>query len=202
MKLQNNQAILPVKTQELVAFLYSTFETTPGQPIKLNRDHFAGRFITGVRSYSDTPLVQTVPCGWISVVVEFPEDEHSTADRHFCYFSREHIICIHDVVKASFDLFFHVYFYDTSDLNTFEWGQMGMTEVSKLFLVESFIVGMGLVDMDTAHETIKKREYRKELAEWNRKRQQFLKKDYRFRKRIHEKRRENLQNILKEQLKK
>lgn len=200
--LQNNQAILPVKTPELAAFLYNTFDTPPGEPIKLSRSHFAGQFITGVRSYSNTPKKQHIPDGWTSVVVEFPSDENSTADRKFCYFKNEFIHCIHDVIKSSFDLFFHVYFYDTSDLNNFEWEQMGMTEVSKLFLVESFIVGLGLVDIDSAPETIKKREYRKEVAEWNKKRQRFLKKDYRFRRRIYEKRRETLLNILNERFKK
>lgn len=201
-QIESNQAILPVKTPELAAFLYNTFDTPPGEPIKLSRAHFAGQFIIGVRKYSDTPVKQYIPEGWTSVVVQFPSDESSTADRHFCYFKNEYIMCIHDVIKSSFDLFFHVYFYDTSDLNNFEWEQMGMTEVSKLFLVESFIVGMGLVDIDSAHETIKKREYRKEVAEWNKKRQRFLKKDYRFRRRVHEKRRETLVNILNERFKK
>lgn len=200
--LKDNQATLPVKTHELAAFLYNTFETKPGDPIKLNRNHFAGRFLIGARNYSETPKKQQIPDGWTSVVVEFPADDNSTADRHFCYFKNENVMCAHDVIKAAFDLYFHVYFYDTSDLNNFEWEQMGMTKVSKLFLVESFIVGLGLVDIESADETIKKREYRKELAEWNKNRQRFLKKDYRFRKRIHEKRRENLLNILNEHLKK
>ena len=115
--LQGTQAILPVRKQELVAFLYDTLNSTPGEPLKLSRKSFSGRFITSLRKYSNVPISSPVPAGWIPLIVEFPKTDHSTSERHFNYFTLESTEQINDFIQASFDLFFHVYFFDHTGLN-------------------------------------------------------------------------------------
>src|SRR5690606_10902151 len=107
-----NRAILPVKKQELVAYLYDVMDTKPGQPLKLTRRNFVGRFITSLRKYSNVPIKTEIPDSYVSVVVEIPGSEVSDPDRKFNYFPSEHIEQINDYLQASFDLFFHVYFFD------------------------------------------------------------------------------------------
>lgn len=195
-KLQSTQAILPVKKQELVAFLYDTFNVIPGEPLKLTRKSFTGRFITSLRKYSDVPISSPVPGGWIPVIVEFPKTDHSTAERHFNYFTLESTEQINDFIQASFDLFFHVYFFDHTGLNKIDDEQSGDIELTKMNLVDSFVFGLNLVDIGSANETIKKREYRRELENLHKKRERFIKKERRFRKEIYEKRKQYIKNVL------
>jgi hypothetical protein len=194
--LESNQAILPVKKQELEAFLYDTFETEPGRPVKLSRSHFTGRFITSLRKYSDFPVKSQIPEGWIPIVVEFPQTTNSTSDRHFNYFTLECIEQINDFLQASFDLFFHVYFFDLSGLHKIKEDETQAGELTKMHLVDSFVAGLKLVDMGSANETIKKRQYRRELEILTKKRKRFLQKERRFRVEIYQKRKEYIKNIL------
>jgi hypothetical protein len=194
--LQSTQAILPVKKQELVAYLYDTFNSKPGEPLKLSRKTFTGRFITSLRKYSDIPISSPVPDGWIPIVVEFPKTDHSTAERHFNYFTLECTEQINDFIQASFDLFFHVYFFDLTGLHKIEDENSGDMELTKLNLVDSFVCGLNLIDIGSANETIKKREYRRELEILHKKRERFIKKERRFRKEIYEKRKKYIKNVL------
>lgn len=191
-----NQAILPVKKQELVAYLYDVMEIPPGQPLKLTRRNFVGRFITSLRKYSDVPVKSQVPDGWIPLLIELPQtDNYSTSERHFNYFSLEHAEQINDYMQASFDLFFHVYFFDLGSMRKIDCGNEEEIELTKLHLVDSFISGLNLIDLDGANEMVKKREYRRELENLNRKRISFLKKERRYRIEIYEKRKKYIQNI-------
>ena len=194
--LKSNQAILPVKKQELVAFLYDTFNAEPGKPIKLTRTHFTGRFITSLRKYSDLPIESPVPNGWIPVIVEFPQTVNSMAERHFNYFTLEYIEQINDHIQAAFDLFFHVYFFDLTGLRNIHDENNIDNELTKLHLVDSFVAGLKLVDIGSANETIKKREYRRELEILTKKRARFIKKEREFRKKVYEKRKQYIKNIL------
>lgn len=194
-KLQNNQAILPIKKQEFVAYLYDTFNVEPGHPVKLNRTQFTGRFITSLRKYSDKPIETYVPDGWIPVIVEFPKSKLSTSERHFNYFTQEITEQINDFVQAAFDLFFHVYFFDLGSLRKIDCTDDDET-VTKLHLVNSFIAGLRLVDVGSAADTIKKREYRREVEILQRKRARFVKKEREFRRKIYEKRKMYIKNIL------
>jgi hypothetical protein len=195
-QLQSNQAILPVKKQELVAFLYDTFNTIPGQPVKLARTHFTGRFITALRKYAKLPTEQHIPQGWIPVVVEFPETPNSTTDRHFIYFNLECVEQANDFLQASFDLFFHVYFFDLTGLRNIEDEITEETELTKMHLVDSFVSGLNLIDLGSSNEMIKKREYRRELEILTRKRARFIKKERRFRLEIYKKRKEYIKSVL------
>jgi hypothetical protein len=192
----NNQAILPVKKQELVAFIHDTYNTPPGEPIKLSRAHFTGRFITALRKYSNTPVKQKIPDGWFSVIVEFPNPSNSTTQRHFNYFPLEHIEQINDYMQAAFDLFFHVYFFDLSGLRNINADETEETELTKMHLVDSFVAGLNLVDLGSANEMIKKREYRKEVEILTKKRKSFIQKERRFRAEIYKKRKQYIKNIL------
>jgi hypothetical protein len=194
--LQGTQAILPVKKQELVAYLYDTFDSKPGEPLKLTRTIFTGRFITSLRKYSDVPISSPVPEGWIPVVVEFPKSDHFTAERHFNYFTLERTKQINDFIQASFDLFFYVYFFDLSSAGKIKGEEYEDIEFTKLNLVDSFVCGLNLIDIGSANETIKKREYRRELEILYKKRERFIKKEHRFRKKIYEKRKKYIKNIL------
>lgn len=196
LKPTGNQAILPVKKQELVAFLYDTFKATPGEVLKLNRTHFTGRFITSLRKYADVPEKAVLPCGWIPVVVEFPKSDNIDAEKHFNYFTLERAEQINDYLQASFDLFFHVYFFDLGNLTTIDCEHGQETAVTKMHLVDSFVAGLNLVDMGSANETIKKREYRREVEILTQKKAMFIKKERRFRTEIYEKRREYVRSIM------
>lgn len=191
-----NQAILPVKKQELVAYLYDAMETQPGQPLKLTRRNFVGRFITSLRKYSVLPIKTEIPEGWVSVLVEIPDSEVSNPDRKFNYFPAEHIEQINDYLQASFDLFFHVYFFDLGSMRKIDCGTDEEIELTKLHLVDSFISGLNLIDLEGANEMIKKREYRRELESLNRKRLSFLQKERRFRAEIYEKRKKYVQSVV------
>jgi hypothetical protein len=192
-----NQAILPMKKQEHVAFLYDMFETPAGQAVKLSRTTFAGRFITALRQYSKVPRKTEFPEGYpFSVVVEFPNNSLSHADERFNYFSYEYAEQINDFVQATFDLFFHVYFFDLSAMPKIGCDETSEEAVTKLHLVDSFIAGLNLIDMGSATETIKKREYRKEIELLSRKRKVLLQKERRFRFEIYKKRKEYIQSIL------
>jgi len=194
--LQSTQAILPLKKHELVAYLYDAFNIKPGETLKLTRKSFTGRFITSLRKYSDVPVVSPVPPGWIPVIIEFPKSDYSTAERHFNYFTLECIEQINDFIQASFDLFFHVYFFDLTDLDKLKDNESGEMELTKLNLVDSFVWGLNLIDIGSANETIKKREYRRELEILNKKRDRFIKKERRFRKEIYEKRKKYIKNVI------
>jgi hypothetical protein len=195
-KPNSNQAILPVKKQELIAFLYDTFGATPGEPVKLTRTHFTGRFITSLRKDSDVPDKSPLPDGWMPVVVEFPKSDNINSDRHFNYFPMEHAEQINDFLQASFDLFFHVYFFDLGNLRTIDCDDGEETAITKMHLVDSFVSGLNLIDMGSANETIKKREYRREVEILTQKRARFIKKERRFRLEIYNKRREYIKSIL------
>lgn len=193
---ETNRAILPVKKQEHVAFLYDMFETPPGQPLKISRTTFVGRFITALRKYSDTPVKANIPEGWQSVVIEFPLTPNSTCNERFNYFSIEYAEQINDFIQASFDLFFHVYFFDLTGMPKIGSDESSEETLSKMHLVDSFIAGLNLVNIGSATETIKKREYRREMELLSRKRKLLLQKERRFRVEIYKKRKEYIQNIL------
>jgi len=194
--LKANQAILPIKKQEHVAFLYDMFDTSQGDPIKVSRTTFVGRFITALRKYSDTPVKPNVPDGWHEVIVDFPDTHLSHADERFNFFTLEYAEQINDFIQASFDLFFHVYFFDLTGMPKIGRDDTSNESLTKMHLVESFITGLNLVNIGSATDTIKKREYRKELEILSRKRELLLKKERRFRVEIYKKRKEYIQNIL------
>ena len=104
---------------------------------------------------------------------------------------------INDFIAGCFDLYFHTYFFDTRDIEEMELeGDQGSTRVTRQMLVDSFVVGLDMLDFARATETVKKREYRKSVKEMVRTQKKFLQKDYNFRKKIYLKRRKNLQGIL------
>ncbi len=196
--LQSNQAILPIKKQELVAFIYDTFNTSPGETVKLTRKNFTGRFITSLRKYSNFPVSSKISDNWIPVVVEFPKTDNSTSERHFNYFTVESIEQINDFIQAAFDLFFHVYFFDLTGLRSIENENIPENELTKMHLIDSFVAGLNLLDLGSAHEMIKKREYRRELEILTKKRRCFLQKERRFRLEIYNKRKRFIEKIINE----
>lgn len=189
--------ILPIRKEEHVDFLRSIFNGTRGQPIKINRDEFLGKFIFSLRRYSDRPSCQSIPEGSIPVEVQFPASALSTADRHFCYFTLEDVERINDFISSVFDLYFHVYFLDTRDISRLqEEDEFSNMEITREMLVDSFVFGLDMVDFSRANETLKKREYRAQMKEIARTRQKFLKKDYNFRRKIYQRRRIYLKNMI------
>jgi hypothetical protein len=184
--LQSNQAILPVRNQELVAFLNYELKNKPNHPVKLIRTVFLGKFITSLREYSDVPIKQKIPLGWIPIVVEFPNTELSTVSRHFNYFSLEHVEEIDDHLQGRYDLFFKMYFADDENIVKFMNEEMEEIEFSKMILIKSFLVGLNLIDFGDSDATIKKREYRMKLQEINRKIERMRKRWYRYKKNIFE----------------
>jgi hypothetical protein len=189
-------AILPIRKEEHADFLRSLFNGHRGVPIKIARKEFAGRFIFSLRKYSPAPLRQVIPDGYIPVEIEFPETPYATPDKHFCFFPLEHVEQINDFIGAAFDLFFHVYFFDTGDLEKTDEEGSPFSEITREMLVESFVVGLDMIDFSRASETVKKRQYRKQVKEMARKQRKFLEKDYVFRKKIYANRRKNLNKIL------
>jgi len=191
-----NQAVIALKDRELVAFLYSQFKTSPGDTVKLSRKNMIGRFIFSTRSISQKPPEQNIPDGWYPVVVELPKSEFSHNERYFNFYSLERIEMIQDFVKAHFDLYFHTYFFDTTDIATFDCSEYGVSEFTRQMLVDSFVAGINVFDFESLPETIKKRDYRKELNMIRKKRRKFLEKDVVFRKSIYEKRLSDMKSIL------
>lgn len=193
---------LPIRKEEHVDFLRSMFDGTRGQPIKINRNKFLGRHIFSLRKYSSCPTRQVIPEGYVATEIEFPYTPHSTSEKNFCYFPLEHVEQINDFISAVFDLFFHIYFFDTRDIeNREEQDEFGDQEITREILVDSFVVGLDMIDLARANETIKKRIYRRQMKEMERKRKKFLRKDYNFRKEIYLRRRNNLKIIMFESLK-
>ena len=190
------QAILPVRKQELVAFLYDMFDGKPGKPLKLSRSEYVGRFITSLRTYSDFPVKQRIPKDWIPVVVELPDSPYCTADRHFIFFNMEDVEKANDFIQGAFDYFFYVYFFDHTGLINLAEEIIPDKELTKLHLVDSFVAGLNLVDVGSSSDMIKKREYRKSIEILYRKRARFLKKGYRFRAKIYKKRVEFLKSVI------
>ena len=77
-------AILPVRKQEHVGFLHQLFNSNRGEPLRINRSEFAGRFIFSLRHYSDKPLKQGIPEGYTGVPVEFPDTGLSSHQKLTC----------------------------------------------------------------------------------------------------------------------
>ena len=188
---------LPIRKEEHVDFLRSMFNGTRGQPIKINRYEFLGRLIFSLRKYSPCPTRQIIPTGYMSVEIEFPDTPHSTAEKNFCYFPLEHVEQINDFLSGAYDLYFHLYLFDTRDIDKREEeDELGNVEITREILVDSFVIGLDMIDLSRANETIKKRIYRKEMKDLERKREKYLRKDYNFRKKIYLIRRNNLKNML------
>lgn len=189
-------AILPVRKQEHVGFLHQLFNSNRGESLRINRSEFAGRFIFSLRQYSDKPLKQGIPEGYTGVPVEFPDTGLSSHQKRFCYFPMEHVQQINDFISSCFDLYFHVYFFDTRDLDDLEDASQAPVNITRQMLVDSFVLGLDMEDFSRATETVKKREYRQAVKEMVRKQQRYLKKDYNFRRKIYERRRKHLKNML------
>ena len=189
--------ILPVRKEEHIDFLRDLFNGARGQPIKINRKEFVGRYIFSLRKYANSPQRQIIPNGMTGVEIEFPDTEVSTCKKHFCFFPVEHVEQINDFISAAFDLYFHVYFLDTRDIDRIEEeADFSNIEITREVLVDSFVFGLDMVDPARANETIKKREYRRQMKEMTRIRNKFLKKEYRFRRDIYLKRRNYLRIML------
>lgn len=189
--------ILPIRKMEHVDFLRDLFDGTRDKPIRIHRKHFIGRFIFSLRSPSKIPKPTVIPQGMIPVEIELPETHLSKSDRHFFHFTQEHIEQINDFISAAFDLYFHIYFIDTSDLEKLDQeDELRTATITREILVDSFIFGLDMVDYARANETIKKREYRKQMKELELKRWKFLKKERTFRKNIYLKRRKNLKFMI------
>jgi hypothetical protein len=194
--------IIPIRKQEHVDFIRNLFNGTRGLPIKITRNEFTGKFIFSLRQYSALPKQQIIPDGYIPVAFEFPETEYSQHKKHFCYYSLENIEMINDFISAFFDLYFHIYFFDTTDIDHLTGSdEFGNIEITKQMLVESFVVGLDMFDFSKSSETIKKREYRKSVKEMVRKQKKFLQKDYLFRKKLYDKRRNNIYSIVFQHIK-
>ena len=176
---------LPIRKEEHVDFLRSMFDGTRGQPIKINRHELMGRLIFGLRKYSSNPNRQIIPDGYVTVDIEFPNIEFSTCNKHFCYYTIEDIQQINDVLSALFDIYFYHYFIDEDSIETLKkMPEFEGVEITREMLVDSFVFGMGIVDTSRANETVKKREYRRQMIEDNRKRRKFYIKDYNFRQKL------------------
>lgn len=192
--------ILPIRKTEHVDFLRDIFNGTRDQPIRITRKNFIGRFIFSLRSPSKIPKPTSVPLGMIPVQIELPDTHLAKCDRSFFYFTQEHIEQINDFISATFDLYFHIYFIDTSDLEKLDQeDEFRSATITREMLVDSFIFGLDMTDYARANETIKKREYRKQMKELELKRWKFLKKDRMFRKNIYLKRRKNLKFMIVQQ---
>jgi hypothetical protein len=197
MVLKSNPSVvlLPIRKAEHADFLRDVFDGIRGQPIKIHRNEFVGRFIFSLRSYSEKPAKQIVPDGMTPVEIEFPDTPCTTHQKRYIYFPPEHIEQINDFLSAYFDLYFHIYFFDVPDMDK-ENNEMNGVEITRQMLVDSFVVGLDMNDFSKATETIKKREYRKSLKEMARLREKFLKKDYNFRKKVWVRRKKHLHKIL------
>jgi hypothetical protein len=198
---QKAQAILPVKNIEMAAYFYDIYNTAPGEAVELKRTEPIGSLITGLRSYSKKPVKQTTPEGWIPVCVLFPESENSTAKNHFIYFKTEDIERINDVMRGFYKLYFHTYFSDLADLHKFKNGENAPADVTKKLLVDSFLIGLGLMDVTQAEERIKKRSYYMEVKKLEALRRKFVVRDYNFRKKIYQKRRKWTQVVASQHIK-
>lgn len=194
MKLLPNQAIVPVATDELYCFLCDWHGQFRSWPVKLRQDNAIGELIFSLRRYSEVPVKQKIPAGWMPVLVEFPLTSDSTAAGHFVYYTTEAINQINHALSALFDTYFHVYFNHHKDIDCDT--DMDSIEKSRMMLVDSFIFGMGIKDYNQASEKVKKRAYRDEVYEINRLRKKFIMKDLRFRLKVYEKRKKNIQTIV------
>jgi glycosyltransferase involved in cell wall biosynthesis len=131
------------------------------------------------------------------VELVFPETSHCKSGNNFFYFPLEAVEQINDFVSATFDLYFHTYFFETFDLDKLsQTPNFEHVEITKELLIDSFVFGLDLVDTSKANETFKKRLYRKQLKEIARLRKKFIMKDYNFRKSIFIQRRKNLNFLL------
>lgn len=188
---------LPIRKPEHIDFIRELFQGERGKPIKITRNEFIGRFIFSLRCYSDKPVQQKIPEGMNAVEIEFPSVEWSSHFKHYSYFPVEHVMQINDFISSCFDLYFHIYFFDTAeieDLSTDD--ELSQIEITKQMLVDSFVSGLDMLDFSKASETIKKREYRRSVREMMLKQKKFILKDYRFRKKIYNMRRKYIKSIL------
>lgn len=199
---ENGRAILPIRKPEHADFLRELFNGKRGEPLQITRSDFTGRFIFSLRHYSKRPVTQKVPQGMIPVEVVFPQTQLSTSERRFCYFPLECVEQINDFLGAAFDLYFHIYFFDTGDLENLDpRDELREVPLTRELLVDSFVSGLDMEDISRASETFKKRQYRKQVREMARLREKFLKKDYNYRRKIYQKRRNNLKYNLFDKLK-
>jgi hypothetical protein len=189
--------VIPIRKTEHADFLRDMFSGERGKPIKINRNEFTGKFIFSLRKYSKLPVVQKIPEGYIPVEFEFPETEYSQHNCQFCYYPLEHIEMINDYVSAFFDLYFHIYFTDTKDIDRLQCeDEFSNVEITRDVLIDSLVFGMDMTDVSKAIETTKKREYRKSVKEMVRKIGKFKQKDIRFRRKLYEKRRKNIYRVV------
>ena len=188
---------LPVRKPEHIDFLRDIFDGERGRPIKINRSEFTGRFIFSLRCYSDKPVPQKIPEGMTAVEIEFPSAQWSSHEKRYTYFPVEHVIQINDFLSSCFDLYFHIYFFDTTDIDDLgSDDELSQIEITKQMLVDSFVTGLDMVDFARSSETIKKREYRRSVKEMVRKQKKFLRKDYNFRRKVYNRRRKYIKSIL------
>lgn len=189
--------VIPIRKTEHADFLRDMFNGERGKPIKINRNEFTGKFIFSLRKYSRFPVLQKIPEGYIPVEFEFPETEYSQHHCQFCFYPLEHVEMINDFVAAFFDLYFHLYFTDTKDIDRLQnEDEFGNVEITRDILIDSLVFGMDMTDVSKAIETTKKREYRKSVKEMVRKIGKFKQKDIRFRRKLYEKRRRNIYNVV------
>jgi glycosyltransferase involved in cell wall biosynthesis len=197
MELNQNSVLLPIKKQEHLNFLVQLFNGSGDKPVKITRLNFCGKFIFSLRKVSLKPIPQVIPENYKTVELVFPETSHCKSGNNFFYFPLEAVEQINDFVSATFDLYFHTYFFETFDLDKLsQTPNFEHVEITKELLIDSFVFGLDLVDTSKANETFKKRLYRKQLKEIARLRKRFIMKDYNFRKSIFIQRRKNLNFLL------
>ena len=100
----------------------------------------------------------------IPVEIQFPDTSNSTQENRYAFFPVEHVEQINDFIAGCFDLYFHTYFFDTRDIEEMELeGDQGSARITRQMLVDSFVVGLDILDFARATETVKTRCHRNSL---------------------------------------
>lgn len=201
-KLQGSQAILPVKDENQMAFIYGFYGIQPGEIFKLRNDGFIAQLIGSLRSYSKTPRPQRIPEGWTSVVVEFPKGNISTSDEKFVYFKTEHFHQINRYIEVFFNVSLIVFLNDPGVTGRLGYEDLCWEDLTKMERIDVFIAGLSDQKSSSLYENLKKREYRKELIKKNRKRRNLYFKDLMFRKKVFKLREKNAKLANLEMIKK
>lgn len=138
--------------------------------IVLTRTNEVGKYIYSRIRESDLPVHTSICKGDIVIKLFIPDSHSVSFGNKFIYFSVADVELINDFISAHFDMCFYRMMLEAE--------KMGYEKKDAL---EAFLFGLGLNKFDNLYETLKKREYRKEVEIYTKLYEKLRQKDYRYR---------------------
>jgi len=132
-------------------YLRYLFEESSPDCLKVTRENDFGKALCSFVRYSHMPVVKSVEKGLVNL--QLP-DTHSLSLAKFrhCYYSREDMLRLNDLLEIFFHIDFDRYYLKGVKL-----------DLMQKEIIESFIISRKLSNLMSDNETLKKRKYREEL---------------------------------------